>query len=422
MLFEGFRDYSTILRLMGEMLTHATELNRLRGMRQLPSGNSTPSDLEKARRQISSLLTTVPSDLCFLNAMFDSSVSFHPIANVSSSTAATDGRTVNNVIEGRGVGYESEPPFSSSGNTWFTAAPGGGASDYFENAAPPVLIFDLGSDLPITEFSLWNYPSGTNNGASSVQLRFATASEGDAGFENSIFFKPVFEPKNDDIRRQSFSFGFSIEARYVEVTILDNYYTQDNAGGDRVGLHEVAFARGTLGPNDISGVAAANNSVEQGLTELVGVRSFLNGETNILGLDPDFMVFLQDDNIASDSFEIFVDRIKESGSNKPLTIALNSLADARNAYESFRGSVDQVVEELAGLDTTFQNRFFEITGYTKAESEEIITDPDNPRVGQPRWNGSDAKPNSGSELDVVAENIRLLEERLVTYNESYRPL
>ena len=45
----------------------------------------------------------------------------------------------------------------------------------------------------------------------------------------------------------------------------------------------------------------------------------------MLGLDPDFIVFLQDGSSTgpADSFDIFVDKIKEADSNKPLTVALS---------------------------------------------------------------------------------------------------
>ena len=37
-LFEGYKDYTTVLQLMGDLLRYTADLNRLRGMRQLPQG------------------------------------------------------------------------------------------------------------------------------------------------------------------------------------------------------------------------------------------------------------------------------------------------------------------------------------------------------------------------------------------------
>jgi hypothetical protein len=108
---------------------------------------------------------------------------------------------------------------------------------------------DLGADVPLFEVSAWGYANSNANGVSAFSLRFATEAEGSAGFGGSIGFNPTYLMVNDEFSRQSFLFGETITARYVEMTLVDNHFVApgdgsggETPGGDRVGLGEVAFA------------------------------------------------------------------------------------------------------------------------------------------------------------------------------------
>lgn len=151
-------------------------------------------------------------------------------------------------------------------------------------------------------------------------------------------------------------------------------------------------------PGDASGVNAALSAVETAMADTVNVRAFLNGTANVLGLDPNFLLLVQESTIDGtryfDSFDILRQRLK--GPNQPLSEALAKKTDAEARYNNFRSSVDKVVQELSDVDESYQNRFVEITGYTPAET--------------PGFNGF-AKPNSGSELDLVEQTIANLERR-----------
>lgn len=178
---------------------------------------------------------------------------FYPISSVSSSTV--NFFDVNNLIEGPGVGYTADEPHTRLGSTWVTDAPGGFPSDYVAVAGAPVITLDLGVDSLLSEISVWGYSSGNANGASEFSLRFATSAEGTGGFGSSIAYNPTFggapgTPEavpNDDVNRLSYPFSENVTARYVELTITDNWFndatggTADPPGGDRVGLGEVAF-------------------------------------------------------------------------------------------------------------------------------------------------------------------------------------
>lgn len=173
---------------------------------------------------------------------------FHPISSVSTSTGG-DFWPVSNLIQGPGLGFGGSEPHdqlgSGSNSRWVTAAPGGGSSDYLAVAGMPVLVFDLGSDVALSEISVWGYSTTNANGASRFSLRFATAAEGTGNLGSSISINPTFHPVIGDAARQSFAFGQSVTARYIEFTCADNFYSNGGdgppPGGDRVGLGEVAF-------------------------------------------------------------------------------------------------------------------------------------------------------------------------------------
>jgi hypothetical protein len=78
---------------------------------------------------------------------------FHPIDSVTTSSAG-DLWPVSNLIQGPGSGFANAEPHdqtgSGSGALWVTGAPGGFPSDYLAVAGAPVLVLDLGDDLPLT--------------------------------------------------------------------------------------------------------------------------------------------------------------------------------------------------------------------------------------------------------------------------------
>ena len=173
---------------------------------------------------------------------------FHPINGITTSSTG-DLWPVSNLIQGPGLGFANAEPHDQTGSgssaLWVTGAPGGFPSDYLAVAGVPVLIFDLGSDVALSEISVWGYSTTNANGVSRFSLRFATAAEGTENFGSSISIRPAFNPMIGATSRQSFSFGQSVTARYVEMSCEDNFYSNGGngppPGGDRVGLGEVAF-------------------------------------------------------------------------------------------------------------------------------------------------------------------------------------
>jgi hypothetical protein len=150
------------------------------------------------------------------------------------------------------VGFDANEPHDKTlggaeGN-WVTDAPGGFPADYIAVAGAPVITLDLGQDKSLSEISTWGYASTNANGVSEFRLRFSTDAEGTGGFGTSISFNPTYVTTNDDTTRQTYSFGESVLARYVELTASDNFFVPpgdgsggETPGGDRVGLGEIAF-------------------------------------------------------------------------------------------------------------------------------------------------------------------------------------
>ncbi|MFN0126817.1 MAG: hypothetical protein ACKV19_09060, partial [Verrucomicrobiales bacterium] len=200
-------------------------------------------------------------------------VEFFPIVNVTSSTQDSDLFPVVNLIQGSGEGFAPDTPYDQLGggitHRWVTAACGY-PCDYLASNSPPVIILDLGENRSLVEIDVWGYTATNDNGVKEFQLRFATAAEGEAGFGTSITYTPTFLfDENNDIRRFLFPFGRSVLARYVEFTCTDNFFVDPGtAGGDRMGLGEIAFpttATGTAAP-PLAITAVQRNAATRALT------------------------------------------------------------------------------------------------------------------------------------------------------------
>ena len=179
-------------------------------------------------------------------ASLASAATFHtPVSITATNSVAYF--AVANLHQGPSVGYSASAPHDGAipgALTWVTDAPGGFPSDYIAQVGMPILVIDLGSDLFLTEISTWGYTTSNANGASAFNLRFATGAEGTGGFGSSIPNQGGFTAAFSDVTRDSHTLT-PLTARFVEMTITDNYYSGGGlgppAGGDRVGLGEIAF-------------------------------------------------------------------------------------------------------------------------------------------------------------------------------------
>lgn len=159
------------------------------------------------------------------------------------------------------------------------------------------------------------------------------------------------------------------------------------------------FPEDFLPVDDASGVRAAMAAVARALAGTTNVTAFLNGSGNSLGLDPGFVIFMQGNSGADDTYDILKPNIFTGNVNgtAPLDIAIASLKTAEDSYKNFRASVDTVVEDLGDLEQEYETRYLDITGYGRNES--------------PGFDGYNFKPGVSSELATVDRNIAALRAR-----------
>ena len=169
----------------------------------------------------------------------------------------------------------------------------------------------------------------------------------------------------------------------------------------------------TFPPGDASGVNAAVNGVESALADIIGVRGFINGTANMLGLDPNFLLLVQGANLPNgynnESFDVLFNLLK--GPNQPLSDALGKLQSATTEYQTFRASVDKVVESLGDINDTFAERFVQITGYQVGDKPGFQGSP-NPAVASELLTAEMTLTNILSR----AETLATLRETLVETN------
>ena len=175
---------------------------------------------------------------------------FHPIDSVTTNMVSGNpgGNPLMNIIEGSGIGFAAAPPHAGPSATWYSNQAG---ADYVNgHAGPEYLYFDLGQDRPLSEISYWGYASENANGLREFNLHFAKDADGPTGYGTTITANPNFAAAQNPTPRQSFTFP-AVTARYVRLTATSTFYNQPGAGagGDRIGIGEIAFEN-TVPPAD----------------------------------------------------------------------------------------------------------------------------------------------------------------------------
>lgn len=149
---------------------------------------------------------------------------------------------------------------------------------------------------------------------------------------------------------------------------------------------------------DGTGIAETMNGVQVARADLNNAQSFLLGEANALGFDPDFLVLIQEfpDSTEGNQFDSFDAMIRwiRNTSTSPLNFAESAYDTAFLNYEKYKGFADQVFNEFSEINTTVSQRYFEITGYDPNE------DGDHRKA-----------PMQGSELWLINSTIEQLEEK-----------
>lgn len=149
--------------------------------------------------------------------------------------------------------------------------------------------------------------------------------------------------------------------------------------------------------NDGTGIAETLNGLQVAKSDLNSAQTFLIGETNALGFDPDFLVLIQEfpdstEGNQFDSYDAMIRWIRNTDTS-PLNFAQTAYDRAFENYEKYKGFADQVFNEFSAINTTTSQRYFEITGY----------DPDE--AGNHRQ-----EPRPGSELFLIDSTINQLQQ------------
>jgi hypothetical protein len=161
------------------------------------------------------------------------------------------------------------------------------------------------------------------------------------------------------------------------------------------------YAGVTFPPGDASGVNAALGGVESAMGDTVNVRTFLQGRGNILGLDENFMVFVQDGTGLNNTYDVLKAFVYNSANpSTPVQAALDEQTSASALYDTYRASVDQVVQELGDVQSTYDDRFQAITGYSTTEASQ--------------WDGYNPKPGASCDLATVDQNLLSYSNKQVT--------
>jgi hypothetical protein len=158
---------------------------------------------------------------------------------------------------------------------------------------------------------------------------------------------------------------------------------------------------------DASGVRAAVNGLLGSSAALNKVGDFLNGQVNVLGYDPDFLILFNLNDGTFDSYDAIRSWIGTPEATATiLGRARKSFEAARNSYDAYRGYADQVSDEMGANEDTYAGRYQEITGYLPGEAPDPIVIPPNRPYWYPAVSATNVpthinNPRPGSELRQV---------------------
>jgi len=126
---------------------------------------------------------------------------------------------------------------ADDGHKWFSVANG---ANYFELGTAPVLTIDLGASYKLSGVAFWNY-NIYGNATKEFSLAFSTNGTTYGSSTNFTTNTPAEPPV-----QENFSLS-EVTARYVQMTMTENWYDGVNRGGDRVGFCDIQF-NGTAVP------------------------------------------------------------------------------------------------------------------------------------------------------------------------------
>jgi hypothetical protein len=147
-------------------------------------------------------------------------------------------------------------------------------------------------------------------------------------------------------------------------------------------------------PADRSGLSAAIDGWSASLTGLTTLQQLLDGDANVLGFAPDFLMLVENFGVDADgifdSFNSFMARQDPGDDSSELFFALATWQSARDSYDRYLGYQDQLAVELSQTSSiTYRDRLRDIVGVFPGHENY----------------GDDPRVNPGSELDQQYRSI-----------------
>ncbi len=144
--------------------------------------------------------------------------------------------------------------------------------------------------------------------------------------------------------------------------------------------------------SEVSGLPEQIKSWRRALSRLDAVNGIIDGQNNVLGFQPDFLMLVQGDGTIFDSYDALASWNDPFNELAPSNIAQQWLNTARDNYDAYRGTLDQLFQQYDDQVDEFYGRLFELVGATP---------------GQPEY--ANMFSNPGSELNLQVTSIKAAE-------------
>lgn len=166
-----------------------------------------------------------------------------------------------------------------------------------------------------------------------------------------------------------------------------------------------------------SGLQEAIQRWSHGLTELAAARGWIEGTSNVLGFNKDFLMLVQNSGQDFDSFDAIRGHLQG-----PLDLARNQHLLANASYDNYRGTRDQLATQYLDRRTSLDNRLFELVGAHRCDASGSDCNGQCPDVNGACYFSPGLNQGSAVQLQLQSfelANIRL-ESSLTRQENLYR--
>lgn len=168
------------------------------------------------------------------------------------------------------------------------------------------------------------------------------------------------------------------------------------------------YADENNGADSDSGLLESINSWRHELTKLSHLRTYANGETNLLGFTDDFLVLVQSvipgdpQTQYFDSYNYFAAYLNNAASGGPLYNALGDWNDAKTDYENYRDRSDQLAMQFHNKTEQYNERLRQIVG----------VNPGEPGYDTPFDNEGSKMYLQGLNIDIAQKHIEANQQEI----------